>query len=357
MLTTMLSGCSLFHKEHTLGNKPLFVPEHAGYAIDEGKRKITIFNLDNNEIVGDVNYMYKDEWMAEGDFYVDNEGKIYITIQNTGINSVGHTVRIIDPFTGLEEKEIDVNTCPDKIFDLGNNKILVTSNMVLYGDSVIRNVLIDTKSEQIIGHLYTKGLIDVAQKCENDSFELMIAGLSSLGLKENVFISFYCPEKDTEISDYSREIQFNHNDEWPYNSFIKSKGYYYISMGSDISLYNSTTLKREKTIAIFSNGNGIGKMIKVNNKIYFVRCLNDFSGNDVDSVIVIDDNTHEIIKSIKIPYGGPIDVKYSSLKNRLYVTNRFGGRIVVIDPGTDTVIDTIITEEKDDGFEKLILKE
>ncbi|NIA22782.1 MAG: hypothetical protein GWP03_01230 [Proteobacteria bacterium] len=352
----IMTGCSFFHKEHTLGNKPLVIPTHAGYAKNNRDRRITIFNLDNNEIVGDVSYIYKDEFMGDGDFYVDSDGKIYITMQLTGMNSVGHTIRIINPSTGLEEGAIDVNTAPNKMFDLGNNRILVTSNMILYGDSVIRNVVVDLNQRKVVGNLYTKGFIDEIQESGEDTFDIMLHGLTALGLDEKVYMAHYCPDSDSEISEY-REIDNEGIGEAAY--FIISNGYYYMYMCRNISLFNPITLKRISVLKTFSSTLGMGKMIKVNDKIYFVRYLSDFNGNDVDSVIVIDDNTHQVIKEIKIPYGGPSDIKYSAYKNRIYVTNSHGETIVEINPETDLVTDTIKTEDESqgDGFNALRLRE
>ncbi len=349
-----MTGCSFFHKEHTLGNKPLVIPTHAGYAKNNGDRRITIFNLDNNEIVGNVSYIYKDEFMADGDFYVDSDGKIYITMQLTGMNSVGNTIRIINPSTGLEEGEIDVNTAPNKMFDLGNNRILVTSNMILYGDSVIKNVVVDINQRKVVGNLYTKGLINDFQRSGSDTFDILIHGLTPLGLEDKKYMAHYCPANDSEISEY-REID-SEGIEDPC-SFIISNGYYYIYMCTNISLYNASTLQRESIIITFPITQGILKMMKLDDKIYSVTEMP--SGNDVDSVIVIDDNTHQVIKEIKIPYGGPSDIKYSTYKNRIYVTNSHGETIVEIDPETDLVTDTIRTSEESqrDGFNTLLLRE
>ncbi len=357
-MVLIMTGCSFFHREHTLGNKPLVIPTHAGYAKNDGDRRITIFNLDNNEIVGNVSYIYKDEFMAEGDFYVDNDGKIYITMQLTGMNSVGHTIRIIDPSTGLEEGEIDVNTAPNKMFDLGNNRILVTSNMILYGDSVVRNVVVDLNQRKVVGNLYTKGLINDFQRSGDDTFDIMIYGLGSLGVlkDDKEYMARYCPASDSVISEY-REID-NEGIGEPCN-FIISNGYYYIYTCRNISLYNMNTLKRESIITTFPSTHGIAKMIKVNDKIYIAWSRSHYNGNDVDSVIVIDDNTHQVIKEIRIPYGGPSDIKYSTYKNRIYITNSYGETIVEVNPETDLVTDTIRTEDESqgDGFNDLRIRE
>jgi len=348
------TGCSFFFKEHTLGNEPLVIPIHAGYAMNGPERRITIFNLDNNETVGNVNFIYKGEFMVGEDFYVDSDGKIYVTMLNTGIFKVKNKIRIINPSSGLEEDGIDVRVALNRIFDLGNSRILVTSNMSLYEDSAIDNVIVDLNKKKVVGNIYTKGFIDDVQSGGDDTFDIMVYGLLSLGLEDKKYMAHYCPANDSEISEY-REI--DNKGIGKALNFIISNGYYYINMGSNISLYNRNTLKRESIIMSFPSSTG--KMIKVNDKIYFVRYISDFNGNDVDSVVVIDDNTHQVIKNIKIPYGGPSDIKYSSYNNKIYVANSCGEVVIVIDPETDCVTNTIRTSEESQraGFKILRIRE
>ena len=328
-------------------NQPITLPENVGYAMSTPY--IGVIDLDTGKILTfHKTTIYEGEEVE--DFAVGPDGNLYVPIHASyqAEDDVYPKVRVINPTSGKVVTDIEVAYSPRFISVLPGGKAVVEHNGIPFGETQFACSIIDMNTNTLVNTLYFDAIALNALVSPNGKYYIHLADVEEQ-LGGPTLIEF-SPETNTTVGSY---ITLK-------NSIGICEP---IAMVTDSKLYGCKALPEDQkiertdrphTLAVYDIPSGkLVKKVDVEKSPYSIQVMgekaylthNDGTPKDerVKLISVIDINSDEVIKTIELPEL-PRGIAYSQATGNIYVTCT-RGTICVIDPSTDTLINTIKCED------------
>ena|GEM_PF-2755956 len=335
LLLILLSGCC---KHFEFDTTPLNLPVYSGFVYSLSSGYITVIDLEKDIVIGKEEIAIRRGGKLENvyDIMVYNN-LIYGTLNERQAFEEGSDVlRVLNPSTG-EVKEVKVGLAPNKIYRVGEDMAFVSTNLIYYSDGKVRHYIFDLKKGRVIDTLkFDGGLVDFAVGY-GDSIILSV-NQDSAGILKQFFVIYSLSDREVVW----RDTTYIMPDDIAYTGMIYGDKLY-VGGTNHLCIYNLPELTLEKQVYIPGNEEHYETwdIAYAHNKVY----LTHYHVDGYRKIDVIDAINEEYLRSIPVPEGGALCIAYSEGVDRLYAGSGVGGKIFVIDPVEDSIIDTIETDQ------------
>ncbi len=343
VLLLIFSGCSLLDFGTKLNTTPLDIPLNAAFILSPSSGYIFVIDTEGDSLVGSEEVARRNNIKFEDayDFLIHN-GLIYIPIYNKENSNEGSNVlRILNPASG-EIEESRVGWAPNNIFSIGNNLAFISTNLMYFQNAYCYNYVYDLNTKKVIDTIkFKRSLVDFAIS----NGDTVIMDVKSFGGNNELSEYFVLYSKKTKSIIDSGIPSYNIY-AYPH-CVIKDGANLYVGGTNRIAVFSLSDLSLKKNIyleKIGKYGSILSGFAVAHHKLY-VSYLMDFSSNGKTRIDIIDLNTYKCIKSIDILKNGAQAIDYSQSADKIFVPAYEGGNIYVINPLSDSIVDTIKTDK------------
>lgn len=352
-----MTGCVLFSnlfkaKPFVANNVPIDIPEHPLYVLtscDRGNALVAVINLNNDSIAGIDTVGSETEYIE--DFTVGPQGYLFVTVANSSATELSNIIRVIDPASGRLVKDIVLNDySPGKIIPMPDNRCLVEHTLLAWGDSLFACDILNLNTISVEKTLRLRGMVDnlLRLPVKGDYYLIVYDPLDSVpgvGMENERYYKFdintgevsnnyFLSKRDCGILDFINDTTYicegNMQDNRAYLLYFNFPECEVID-----SMLIAESVDDYPSCSIYLKGKyyyGIG------NYPYGQKIPGD------DMLRVIDPITHTLIKRIKI-FSSPSKIYYSHTTDRMYIVNEANPSIFIINPNTDNVVDSIVSNQ------------
>jgi YVTN family beta-propeller protein len=346
-LTILIVCC---RKPDELNNTPIEIPPYAAYALRHisGEVTVTVIDMEKDSIVGIQRAATGREYLS--DLALGPDSMLYLTMSDKDLDHTGKVIRIFDPGKGKIIEDVEVDLDPERIYALPNGKALIAHQLRRFIDTAFITTVFDMHSQSVKKIIKMKSILSDVPIFPSNQIYLYYAYFPRFFPKSQLI--HFDPEKDTfagsiiilEDTLSTNKMTFVTENKL-YASYVNSVTVFEFPSGHTLKMIQT----RKPTCDLLSLPNG---------KIYVAHNTGEaWQYGNYDSLSIIDVNTDEVIKTIKV-CKGPISMAYSKDLNKVYVAGYLGTRISVINPDNDSVIKTIISDlanENEWGYGRIIV--
>ncbi len=337
-----MAGCGQ-DKPLDLGNTPIDLPEHVGYALSTtpSGSYIAIIDLANHEIVG-VHAVGRNREYAE-DFAIAPNGNLFIPINSHG-DTASNIIRVIDPATGKIVDEIEVSWGPRMINAVPGGKAIVEHNLLPYGEDTYACDVIDMNTNILVDTLYLDGL--ATEGLCSPGGKYFIGILDARGIYGGDTLVEFDPLTSSLVGDF---VTLRSDAHLGLCAFVSNSKIY---VALDSSAWDDPN--RYTTIGVleFPSGQFISDLkvtwapndiVVVGEKAYMTHSR-DSKPLELRTLTIIDTTTDKVIKTLTV-CPGPQDMAYSEATGELYVASALPA-VSAIDLNRGEVIKTFLCDDE-----------
>ncbi len=338
-LVVVLLSCS----QEDFG-EPISVPEHPAFILRSvmDENRITVVDLDEEKIVG-YRQVVKGQYVVE-DFAVSPDNLIFLPVSWFEITvDDGKCVLVADiESEKLLKDSITTSLWPTYIYSfLDRTKALVGHPGIIWGDTDVVSTELDVVNRKVIKTLRFTALLDNVLSFEDGgTYLLYTQGWSPY----QQFVQRFDAEGDSIIGE-PYELEEIFSGAALVNAVVVSQDEFAAQGGKGIVFFNCNTgvLTDEVTL-----GDSPDRCLVHNGKLYVCHNTGGLMkhGNH-NKVSVIDLESKSVIKTIEV-CNAPCDIAYSAATNKIVVVSGVGTVITFIDPETDSVTNTLVSDEVGD---------
>lgn len=365
ILLVVLVGCVGCNREddgYGWGD-PLPIPEHPAFIWNSGPdaNTITILDLDKEEIVGRRQVLPRR--YVSYDFAVYGKSTLLFPIDYFDIPvELGDEVIIVDP--SLQEQKVGtISTYPSpaSIDPIRGNKSILAHAFRSHSDSLWTTTLMDMQERTVLAEFKLQNAIEGVLEFPDGSVYLFYRGW---GASTRQFMREFYPSSNS----LGEEVELPNIDFAPHSLIPIEDG---LACAFADWVENERSYTTIEIIQIPSCSTVVSipltekfpdRMAYVKGKLYV--CHNNgevMEYGNLNKVSVVDLESRSVIKVIDV-CNGPCDIAYSAATDKIVVISLVGTVITIIDPVTDSVINTIVSDEVGDvddewGYDRLRIPE
>lgn len=357
LLVTLVGcvGCNSEDDGYGWGD-PLPIPDHPAFIWNSGPdaNTITILDLDKEEIVGYRQVLPRK--YCTYDFAVLGKNELFFGIDYFDVPSeLGDEIIIVDP--SLEEQKLgSISTYPSPayIYPISRNKAIIGHPFRSYQDTVWTLTLIDMQERKLVKELYIQGLLgNVIQLPDGRTY---IFWRETTNSPTQVIQEFY-----SSTNSLGKRFEFSASVFDPYSAVVIGDSLI-ASLGSAYKTIEIVSIPSCKiTASITLSEKSPEHMVYANNKLYVCHNTGGLMAHgNLNKVSVIDLESKTVTKVLTV-CNAPCDIAYSEATNKIVVISHVGTVISIIDPQTDSVTNTLVSDEVGDvdewGYDRLRIPE
>jgi len=359
ILLVVLAGCVGCNQDESYDwGDPVSIPDHPAFIANFGPETntITVLDLDREEIVGRRRVL--PQRTDADDFAVFDKKELFFCIDYAKFDTeLGDEVTIIDP--SLQDQKIgEIKTYPSpaRIYPVSGDKAFLEHTFRSFQDSFWTTTLIDMRARKVLKELYIQGLLgNVIQLPDG---RVYIFWRETTNSPTQVIQEFH-----TSTNSLGKRFEFSASAFDPYSAVVIGDSLI-ASLGSAYKTIEIVSIPSCKiTASIILSEKSPDRMVYVKGKLYVCHNTQNFMeyGN-LDKVSVIDLEARSVIKVLNVCNGYPPgDIAYSQTTNKIVVVSYLGTIITIIDPDTDTINKTIVSDEQGEedwlGYDRLRIPE
>ncbi len=351
-LVVVLLSCS----QEDFG-EPIPVPEHPAFILRSvgGENTITVVDLDSEEVVG-YRQVVKGQYVMH-DFAVTENNLVFLPISwfKIAVDN-GKCVLAVDV---ARDKPV-VDSIPTSIAPCdihpfaGGTKAFVAHNIMLWGDTDVVATEIDLLNPRMIDTFRFSGILENVLTFDDGGVYLLYSDWSA-GPDDPDYMQKFDPSGDSLLG----------------NDLIEVVGPWYIGEYAVVISDSIFAARGEGGIVFFKRDGSLvaevaledspARCVACNGKLYVCHDNGELMkyGN-FNKVSVIDLGSKAVVKTIEV-CDGPCDIAYSAATNKIVVISGVGTVITIIDPETDSVTNTLVSDEVTDedlwGYTRLRIPE
>lgn len=343
--------------------EPIPVPEHPAFILRSvmDEDRITVVDLDEEKIVG-YRQVVEGQYVVE-DFAVSPDNLIFLPVSWFKIAvDDGKCVLVADiESEKLLKDSITTSLWPTYIYPfLNRTKAFLCHPGVLWGDTDVVTTELDLVNREVIKALRSQGVILNVLSFGNGATYLLYVEWGSSGKQ---FIQRFEEKSDSQVGEsiYLNSppvaIIFAVVVDAEHFAAPTSRG-----QGPDVSSDAVAIFDLSgNQVEVIPVGEDVRRLLYHDNKLYVCHNTGGLMkhGNH-NKVSVIDLESKSVIKTIEV-CNAPVDIAYSEATDKIVVVSGVGTVITIIDPVTDSVINTIVSDEVGDvdewGYDRLRIPE
>ncbi len=355
-----LAGCVACNRDDF--GEPISVPTHPAFILRSvgGENTITVLDLDEEKIVG-YRQVVKEQYVMH-DFAVTNNNLVFLPISWFKIAvDDGECVLAVDV---TRDKPV-VDSIPTSIAPCdihpfaGGTKAFVAHNIMLWADTDVVATEIDLVNPGIIDTFRFSGIVENILSFSDGSAYLLYTDWDS----DSQFIQGFDAVNDSLLGE---SVYINALGASLLYATVIGDSLFCSSInnGQGPDIPNDAVAIFDLSgnqITVIQVGEWVGRLVLCNGKLYV--CHNTgglMEHGNFNKVSVIDLESKVVVKTIEV-CDGPCDIAYSAAVNKIVVISGVGTVITIIDPDTDFVINTIVSDEVGDvdewGYTRLRIPE
>ena len=359
LLLVLLAGCTTPDESYDWGD-PIQIPDHPAYIWNAGPETntITIVDLDKEKIVGRRQCLPK--YSSTYDFAVYNKHELFFGIDYAKVDTdLGDEVRVIDPSLEMQKvAAIKTYPSPAGIYPISGDKAFLKHTFRSFQDSFWTTTLIDMRTRKVLKEFHLQNTIFGIVEFPDGRVHLFYSGWGSSNDK-------FTREFYSATDSLGKESKISDNNFYPTNVIIDDSLIATLTKTDGSEIYNAVGIAKvpscETMATILLTEKDPDAMVYVNNKLYVCHNNGELMkyGNH-NKVSVVDLNTKSVTKVLTV-CNAPTDIAYSQATNKIVVISGVGTVISIIDPETDSVVKTIVSDEVGDvdewGYTRLRIPE
>lgn len=361
ILLIALAGCGCSIDESYDWGDPVSIPDHPAYIANFGPETntITVLDLDKEEIVGRRRVL--PERTDADDFAVWGKKELFFCIDYARFDTeLGEEVTIIDLSLQMQKiGAIPTYPSPAEIYPISGNKAFLEHAFRSFQDSFWTTTLIDMGTRKVLAEFHLSSPIDCVVEFPDGRVYLFYSAWA--GLNGRFMREFY-----SSTNSLGKEIEIEDNNFYPTNAIVSDSLIATFTKVNGSGVYNAVGIAQlpscQTVYTIPLMEKSPHEMICVSNKLYI--CHNNgeiMKYGNTNKVSVVDLESKTVIKVLTV-CNAPCDIAYSAATNKIVVVSGVGTVISIIDPATDSVIKTIVSDEVGDvddewGYDRLRIPE
>jgi len=324
--------------------EPISVPTHPAFILRSvgGENTITVLDLDEEKIVG-YRQVVKKQYVTD-DFVVSEDNRLFFPIAWFKIAvDDGECVLTVDVTKDNPVVDsIHTSSTPDWIYPFaGNTKAFVGHTVKLWGDTDVVATEIDLVNPGVIDTFRFAGILgNVLTFGAGEAY--LLYSVWPGGQDDPIFIRGFDPNADSLLDN---SIELMGPGFAVYCAVVTSDSVFAAPGGKGITFFERNG---GNLLAEISLGDSPRYCIAYNNKLYVCHDNGELMKHgNFNKVSVIDLESKAVVKTIEV-CDGPCDIAYSAATNKIVVISGVGTVITIIDPDTDEVTNTIVSDEVGD---------
>ncbi len=347
IVLVVLAGCVVCNRDDF--GEPIPVPTHPAFILRSvmDEDRITVVDLDEEKIIG-YRQVVDGQYVVE-DFAVSPDNLIFLPVSWFEIAvDGGKCVLAVD----VTKDNPVVDSIPTSVVSCdihpfaGGTKAFVAHSIMLWGDTDVVATEIDFLNPRVIDTFRFSGILDNVLSFSDGNTYLLYTDWNS----DSLLIQQFDAENDSlvgkpiYIDAPLASLLFAEVIDEAHFCAPTNNGQGYDTPPDAIAIFN---LSGNQT-AVIPVGEDVWRLFCHDNKLYVCHNTGGLMkhGNH-NKVSVIDLESKSVIKTIEV-CNAPVDIAYSAATNKIVVVSGVGTVITFIDPETDSVTNTLVSDEVGD---------